>query len=221
MGKRATAAPDRSAAARRVVASERDRELLRLVGEQCALTQPQLADAIGRSVHTARWLRSRWQRAGWVRAGLLLAGRPVFVWLTPAGQGVAGLDYRLWRPAGSARVEHIAACADARLLVMERRPGAMWVCERELLRRWRRDGLALHRPDAEVITAEGTAAVEVERTLKGRRRFERIAAELQARYEAAWYFAPPPSCGRLSEWARGAGLARIQVIELPDEPKVP
>ena len=207
---------DQAAAPRRVVASERDRELLRLVGEQCALTQTQLASAIGRSVHTARWLRSRWQRAGWVRAGLLLAGHPVFVWLTPAGQRIAGLDYRLWRPAASTRVEHIAACADVRLFVMKRRPAAEWVCERELLRRWRRDRLALHRPDAEVVTAEGTAAVEVERTLKGRRRFERIAAELQARYEAAWYFAPRASCGRLSKWAEGAGLTRVQVVELPE-----
>ena len=42
--------------------SERDIELLYLVGEQYAVTLPQLARLIGRSFHTARALRDRWRR---------------------------------------------------------------------------------------------------------------------------------------------------------------
>ena len=55
--------------------SERDIELLYLVGEQYAVTVPQLARLIGRSFHTARALRDRWKRAGWIDSGQLPAHR--------------------------------------------------------------------------------------------------------------------------------------------------
>jgi hypothetical protein len=45
-----------------IKASERDIELLYLVGEQYAVTLPQLDRLIGRSFHTARALRDRWKR---------------------------------------------------------------------------------------------------------------------------------------------------------------
>jgi DNA-binding CsgD family transcriptional regulator len=60
-------------------ASERDTELLYLVGEQYALTLPQLARLIGRSPHTARALRDRWKRAGWIGSGKLAVSAPPFV----------------------------------------------------------------------------------------------------------------------------------------------
>ena len=56
------------------VLSNRDRELLRFVGEQYLVTLPQLAHLAGRSDRTARWLRTRWQRAGLVEA-VTAAGR--------------------------------------------------------------------------------------------------------------------------------------------------
>jgi hypothetical protein len=45
--------------------SGRDLELLQLLGEQYALSLPQLARLMGRGLHAARWLRSRWEREGW------------------------------------------------------------------------------------------------------------------------------------------------------------
>jgi integrase len=57
--------------------SERDTELLYLVGEQYALTLPQLAHLIGRSPHTARALRDRWKRAGWIGSGKLAVQAPL------------------------------------------------------------------------------------------------------------------------------------------------
>jgi hypothetical protein len=79
--------------------SPRDLELLCFVGEQYAVTLPQLARLMGRSHHAGRWLRSRWQAAGWVEGRALLVGEPVFIWLTRRGQRVCGLDYSLWRPS--------------------------------------------------------------------------------------------------------------------------
>ena len=69
----------------RLRCTARDLELLALVGEQYALSLPQLARLMGRSLHAARWLRARWERAGWARGRALLVGEPVFVWLTRKG----------------------------------------------------------------------------------------------------------------------------------------
>ena len=48
--------------------SERDVELLGLIGEQYAVTLDQLARLIGRTHRTARGLRDRWCNAGWTKA---------------------------------------------------------------------------------------------------------------------------------------------------------
>ena len=117
----------------RCAARERDLELLCVVGEQYAVTLPQLARMMGCSTHAARWLRSRWERAGWARGRALLVGEPVFVWLTRRGQTLAGIDYAVWRP-NAGMLAHIAAVTDVRLHVRDRHPGALWVCERELHR---------------------------------------------------------------------------------------
>ncbi len=87
---------DRRSDAGHIRVAQRDLELLRVVGEQFAVTLPQLARLMGRSGHAARWLRSRWQRAGWVEGRALLVSEPVFVWLTRPGQRLAGLPYKLW-----------------------------------------------------------------------------------------------------------------------------
>ena len=181
------------------------------MGEQCTLTQPQLARAIGFSEHAARKLRSRWAAAGWAEGRVLLAGRPPLVWLTRRGTRLADVPFKPWRPTPLGRLDHIVAAAEARLIVAERKPDAHWVCERQLLRDEReqhRGFSTVHRPDAEVTTQEGTAAVEVELTLKSQLRWRRIARELLGRYDNVWYFAPPPLDKRLADWAKKGGSRR-------------
>lgn len=113
--------------------STRDVELLRVVGEQYAVTLPQLARLMGCSQHAARWLRNRWEGAGWALGRAVLVGEPVFVWLTRRGHGIADIDYSVWRP-NAGMLAHIAAVTDVRLDVTARHPGAEWVSERELHR---------------------------------------------------------------------------------------
>src|SRR3954466_1983085 len=114
-----------------VRATERDLRLLRWTAEQYAVSIPQLARLMSRSEHAARWLRARWQRAGWAHGRTLLVGRPVFVWLTRDGSRIAGASFKVWEPNAGA-LAHIEAVNEVRLLVGQRRPGAVWVCEREL-----------------------------------------------------------------------------------------
>jgi hypothetical protein len=214
----------RTARARRsdagtVRCSARDLELLRVVGEQYALTLPQLARMMGCSSHASRWLRARWERAGWARGRALLVGEPVFVWLTRRGQSLAGIDYAVWRP-NAGMLAHIAAVTDVRLHVLDRHPGAVWVCERELHRELgpTRAGGQLHRPDGVVVIDGQEVAVEVELTLKRRARIEQIMAELAARYRSVTYFATPALRTTLEQLAAEIGRGRVQVLDLPKEP---
>ncbi len=198
--------------------SARDLELLRIVGEQYAVTLPQLARMMGCSSHAARWLRSRWERAGWAHGRALLVGAPVFVWLTRRGQSLAGIEYSVWRP-NAGMLAHIAAVTDVRLHVLDRHPGAAWVCERELHRELAdgSGGRQRHRPDGLVVVDGREVAVEVELTLKWRARIEQIMAELVARYGSVTYFAAPAPRHALATVAADIGRGRVQILDLPKE----
>lgn len=199
-----------------VRASERDLELLRFTGEQFALTLTQLARLMGRTEHAARWLRSRWQRAGWAQGRALLVDEPVFVWLTRRGLSAAGLDYSVWRPNPGA-LAHIAAVSEVRLYLAERRPEALWVCERELAREARTElsGFGAHRPDGLLVQDDRELAIEVELTQKRRSRAELIMRERLARYGSVLYFAAPAPKRMLDALASELGAGRVQVRPLP------
>jgi DNA-binding CsgD family transcriptional regulator len=197
--------------------SPRDLELLRLIGEHYALTLPQLARLIGRSEHAARWLRARWQKAGWVEGRALLVGQPVFVWLTREGQRLAGLSYKLWSP-NPGILAHVRAVVEVRLYVIERRPAAVWVSERQIARDRRFEpGESGHLPDALVQIDGREAAVEVELTLKKRARLERIVATNLARYENVWYFTVPATRPALEQIAATVGGGKLAVLPMPGD----
>jgi hypothetical protein len=214
-GDAATRARRRRSDADELRCSGRDLELLSLLGEQYALSLPQLACLMGRSLHAARWLRSRWERAGWAQGRAVLVGEPVFVWLTRRGQRVAGSEYSLWRPNPGA-LAHIAAVTDVRLWVAQRRPRAEWVCERELAREAQLTGISgQHRPDGLVVLDGRELPVEVELSHKRPARRERIMRELVARYGQAVYFAAEGPRQGLEQTARALGGGRVQVLGLP------
>ena len=202
---------------RPAVPGARELAAFAVIAEQCALTQPQLARLLGRSEHTARWLRARWQRAGWVEGRVLLHGSPPFLWLTAKGEQIAASEFKPWRPQAIARLPHLAAVTDVRLHVAGRRPEATWISERVLAReRALRNERRAHLPDAEVLIGEQRVAVEVELTQKERRRTEAIVAELCALYDAVWYFAPSGPRRQLEKLAARPGFERVQVLPLDD-----
>ena len=204
---------------RQVLVTERDLALLPVVAAQCTITQGQLARLLGRSEHTARSLRARWQRAGWIESRVLMVGVSPFIWLTPAGQRVCGVDWKPWRPSALGRLPHLAACTDARLTVAELRPEAAWTSERELLRAARLDDVprTRHMPDAEVAIGEHTVAIEVELTAKERNRTELIVLSLLGRYRAVWYFAMGAARRQLEEIARKEHFRGLQVFALDSD----
>ena len=199
-------------------ASERDAELLYLVGEQYALTLPQLAALIGRSVHTARALRDRWKRAGWAGSGKLAVEAPSFVWLTGRGVAVARSPFRAWQPNHGLAL-HIEAVTWVRLLLERELELGEWECERSIARRHaEQGGRRRHLPDGIVSSVEGQIAVEVELTLKNRARLREIIHDAGNTYQHVWYFARPGLIPTLRTIAAESAWQNIDVYRYPPAP---
>ncbi len=196
-------------------ASERDTELLYLVGEQYAITLPQLARLIERSQHTARALRDRWKRAGWVGSGQLAVTAPSFVWLTSRGAALAQSPYRAWQPNHGLAL-HIEAVTEVRLL-LERELGlGDWECERAVAQRLAQlGGRRSHLPDAVLSTPESGIAIEVELTLKNRSRLAEIVNEVGRVYPRVLYFARPTLVPTLRGIAGECPSRNIEVRSYP------
>ena len=198
-----------------VKASERDLELLYLVGEQYSVTLPQIARLIGRSVHAARALRDRWKRAGWVGSGQLSVQAPSFVWLT--GRGAAGVEspFRVWQPNHGLAL-HIAAVTEVRLLLEHELRLGEWECERAVAQQLAKDrDHRGHLPDGVLHRDGERIVVEVELTLKSRSRLGAIVDELSQDYDQVWYFAPARLRPTLAELADAAPYCNVSVHRYP------
>ena len=161
------------------VLSERDRELLRLIGEQYLVTLPQLGYLAGRCPRTARWLRTRWQRAGLVEAAPLLVEEPTIVWLTRRGLACVDLPWKAVRPSYHT-VETAAALVELRLAAAAAYPSAVWVSRRALSHR---PPLQPPLPDALLQMAMSSVAVVVKLRSLDRRELEERLEPIIDRYE--------------------------------------
>jgi hypothetical protein len=198
-----------------VKASERDLQLLYLVGEQYAVTVPQVDRLIGRSIHTARALRDRWKRAGWVDSGQLAIQAPSFVWLT--GRGAAGVEspFRVWQPNHGLAL-HIESVTNVRLLLEHELRLGDWECERAIAQQFAKERARRgHLPDAVLHMGGERIAIEVELTLKSRVRLGAIVDELSLAYEHVWYFAPERLHPTLTELAAAALDRNVTVHRYP------
>ncbi len=195
--------------------SERDKNLLHLIGEQYAVTLPQLARLIGRRLHTARALRDRWKRAGWIDSRPLAVDAPSFVWLTGRGRALAESPYRVW-DANPGTALHIEAVTNVRLLLEHELRLGEWECERSIAQRLAQHrGRRRHLPDAILSTADGKVAIEVELHLKSRVRLQAIVEELGLGYEQVWYFAPERLVATLTELASLTPHGNVTVHRYP------
>lgn len=199
--------------------TERDGELLRFVGEQYAITVPQLARLLVCSQRNVRLLRRRWLDAGWVHSRPLGWRAPASLWLTGAGIRACGSPYRSWRP-NPGLAAHIEAVTDVRLLLDHELRLGRWCCERGLAqaspsRSLRRS----HLPDAILERQDERIAIEVELTLKSRSRLQAIVDELAASYTRVWYFAAPSILAALDELAAESPWGNVHVHPYPADPR--
>lgn len=144
------------------------------------------------SVDAARKSVGRWLDRGWATSRTLLKGQPPFVWLTPAGMRVSGLDFPSEEPALST-LAHNADVVAIRLTIQTAYPnGIRWRSERSMravVPPRTRGQSSPHLPDGEVIFPDGQiVAIERERVAKTIERTRRIQMGLLSRkfdYDAA------------------------------------
>ena len=185
--------------------THRDRAALLFVADVGAIRLDDLtallgvySDNGGVGSRTGRGIVARWVRAGLASSQQVFAGVPSVVHITPAGRCWLGLDRRR-RMVPFSQLPH--ALTVAALGVGFIRAGQLFVGEYGLQRELGQIR-GNHRPDGILVADRSTVAVEVERTVKSRYRWDEIVGDLLQHYDAVQYWALPPVATRLHLWAR-------------------
>jgi DNA-binding MarR family transcriptional regulator len=190
----------------------RDLELLAWSAEQYAARVDQLTGLIGCGPRTVQRALARLRAQGLIETFRMLADQPAWVTPTVRGLRACGSPYGVWRPRLSL-IAHVAAVNDARLHVQARDPNAQWISER-LLAKQRSDSRR-HLPDAVVMSEGRQIAIEVELTVKSRRRLEGILDQLARQHDATVYFCAPAPHRVLSTLAATGRWPALGIRPLP------
>jgi DNA-binding MarR family transcriptional regulator len=193
------------------VLRRRDLEVLGWLAEQYGARVDQLEVLMGCGPRTVQRTVARLRAAGLVQTRRVLVGEPAWVTPTAAGMAACGAGCGVWRPR-IGLLAHVAAVNDVRLHIQGRAPATEWVPERVLVRE-RRSGE--HLPDGVAITEGRRVAIEVELTVKSRRRVTAILDELTIRYDAVLYFCAAGPHRQLTELADTGRWPTLGVRELP------
>ncbi len=189
----------------------RDLDVLGWLGEQYSARVDQLEILLDCGPRTAQRVTGRLRDAGLVTTRRLLVGEPAWVIPTASGLRAAGQHFNASQPRVGL-LAHVAAVNDVRLHVQARSPESEWIPER-LLARERQAGE--HLPDGVVITDGRRVAIEVELTVKSRRRITAILDELTGSFDAVLYFCAPGPHRQLTQLAETGRWWTLGVRELP------
>jgi hypothetical protein len=192
------------------VLRRRDLDVLAWVAEQYAVRLDQLEPLLGCS-RTVQRSVARMREAQLAETRRLLVGEPAWLLPTAAGLRACGSSFRVWQPR-LGLMAHVAAVTEVRLHIREHAPGSIWVCERTMARERRSDQ---HLPDALALLERQRVAVEVELTVKSRRRVTGILDELSARFDSVVYFCAPGPHRQLSGLGASGRWPKLAVRELP------
>jgi DNA-binding transcriptional ArsR family regulator len=205
-------APPRAPGRATTTLQARDLEVLRWSCEQYAARADHVQALIDARPRTVQRVMARLREAGLIEAKRLLVGDPQWAIPTSRGLRTAGQGFALWRPR-IGLLAHVAAVNDVRLHIAERSPESAWVPERLLAKeRAPRE----HLPDALVITREDRrVAIEVELTVKSKRRVRALLDELSAGYDTVLYFCAPMAHRQLSGMAESGRWPKLTVRVLP------
>lgn len=188
-----------------------DVRLLGWLAEQYGAPATQLEPLLDRGERTVQRTVARLRGAGLVQVVRILVGEGAWVIPTTAGIRAAGYGFPGWRPTVGL-LAHVAAVNEVRLHIQSTSPDTEWVSERLLL--GERTG-GEHLPDGLAIADAQRIAIEVELTLKSRRRTEAILDELSARFDAVVYFSAPGPHRLLSELEASGRWPRLSVRHAP------
>lgn len=146
-----------------------------------------------------------------VRAVRLFSDQPAWVYATRGGARSGATGFGAWSPRPGL-MSHIGAVNEVRLHVQASAPGAVWICERALAQICESGE---HLPDGVVEIDSQRHAIEVELTVKSRRRVVAILDELGAAYDAAVYFCAPAPRRQLERLAQDGRWPSLVLRDLP------
>jgi hypothetical protein len=187
------------------------------VAEQYAARADQLEVLMGCGPRTVQRTLARARAAGLITTRRLLVGEPAWVVPTSVGLRACGSPFGCWQPR-LGLLAHVGAVNEVRLHIERRSPDAEWMCER-LLARERSSGE--HLADGLVLVDGQRVAIEVELTVKSRRRTTAILDELAGRFDAVLYYCAPAPRRQLSELASSGRWPKLGVRELPGPVRCP
>lgn len=185
-----------------VLITDRDWDVLAWIAEQYAVRLDHVCILLGQqagkgakapdriSENAARQVLVRWQRAGWAASRKILVAEPAWVWTSTKGLHELGYDFKLYAPT-LARIDHLHAINEIRLLLARDHPESRWISERQLRATlsYEKGASLPHLPDGALRTPQGMVAIEVELTPKKRSEVRLILLDVLRRYHAVWYFA--------------------------------
>lgn len=192
----------------------RDLELVGWLGEQYGARTDQIEVLLGCGPRTVQRVLARLRDAGLIDTRRLLVGDPAWVIPTATGLRATGQGFGVWRPRVGL-LAHVAAVNDVRLHVQARSPESEWIPER-ILARQRRAGE--HLPDALVLVDGQRVAIEVELTIKSRRRLTSILDELTGRFDTTLYFCAPARTANSPRSRTAAAGRRSGCASYPPQP---
>lgn len=185
----------------RIAPTERDRRVLRFIGEQYGVTSQLLLHLLSEypdsrplTENAGRQVTTRFQHLE--LANKRRSNGRTWLTLTRKGYQLVDLDFALWRMPTS-RLVHTEATAACRVWYESHAKRVVrsgdWICERQLFAE-RGASSGLHIPDAELRPRNGgpVAAIEVELTLKrpARSRYRDVLNGLRPEIEAVVYWCP-------------------------------
>jgi len=192
--------------------SRRDLDALHWVGEQYAVRADQLAVWMNCNPRTVQRLLARLREQHLAEVRRLLMGEPAWAIPTVKGLRACGLQFGARRPRlGS--LEHVAAVTEVRLHIQSRAGGSEWVCERVLARE--KQTPQEHLADGLVLLDGRRIAIEVELTVKSKRRTRAIIDEMSRRYDTVLYYCAPGPLRLISELAANGAWPSLGVRQLP------
>jgi hypothetical protein len=201
----------RSTCSERALLRRGDLDALAWVAEQYAARVDQLETLMGCGPRTVQRTLARLRDAGLITARRVLVGEPAWVIPTASGLRACGSSFGVWTPR-IGLLSHVASVNDVRLHVQRRSPASEWVPERALARD---RSAGEHLPDGLVVTEGQRVAIEVELTVKSRRRVTGILDELMGRFDAVVYFCAPGPHRQLSDLAGTGPWPTLDVRGLP------
>lgn len=189
----------------------RDLAVLGWLAEQYGARTDQLEVLLASGPRTVQRVIARLRDAGLIDVRRLLVGEPAWAIPTSRGLRAAGQGFGVWHPRVGL-LAHVGAINDVRLHVQARSPQSEWVPERVLAKERRPTE---HLPDGVVIADGQRVAIEVELTVKSRRRMAQILDELSGGYDTVLYWCAPGPHRQLCELAESGRWPKLGVRELP------